>query len=142
MSTLIEENHDKLSQASSPKSNKGKRKKKGFQDESKFKMRRSFPGDHPKKTPLQLQLEEFFATAHENLMNLLSPKPKAKKVEKKNKNWNISADAREKLHGGLGKEGNRSKHQEVVGNQSRGEIEEMINELRDIGADILKLDFA
>ena len=72
-------------------------------------------------------------------MNLLSPKPKAKKVEKKNKNSNISADAQEKLLGGLWKEGNRSKHQEVVGNQSRGEIEEMINELRDIGADILKL---
>ena len=81
MSKLIEENHDELSEASS--SNKGKRKKKGFQDESKFKMRRSFPGDHSKKTPLQLQLEEFFATAHEKLMNLLSPKPDAKKVEKK-----------------------------------------------------------
>ena len=99
MSTLIEENHDKLSEASS--SNKGKRKKKGFQDESKFKVRRSFPGDHAKKTPLQLQLEEFFATAHENLMNQLSPKLEAKKIEKKDNNQHISANAREKLLGGL-----------------------------------------
>ncbi|KAL3523054.1 hypothetical protein ACH5RR_015888 [Cinchona calisaya] len=68
----------KLSEASS--SNAIKRKYNWwFQEESNIKIRISSPSDHENKTKEQIELEEFFANAYSNLMNLSPPTPETEK---------------------------------------------------------------